>query len=186
MNATGAKVINFDILDKRRTYIGLQYGTSFIANKIRKYSKEYAPNSKEIPTHVLAFKYRFGTWWIYESHMDAHKDMGIPSGVRRFKLELWLKIEKQSEFKIYPMKFSIKKLEDYIGQSYGTGDIKELMKASIFKSNGKQKNRQGLICSEYLALCNDKICNYYKLPAYCITPAHFQDYIDTKGIEGVK
>ena len=179
-------MINFELLDKRRTYIGLQYGTSFIAKQIKKYSKEYAPNSKEIPTHVLALKYRFGTWWIYESHADGHKNMGIPSGVRRYKQELWEQIENQDEFKAFPMKFSIKKLEDYIVQPYGTGDIKELMKASIFNSNGKQKDRKGLICSEYLALCNDEICKYYNLPAWCITPAHFQNIIDANGIEEVK
>lgn len=178
-------MFNFEELDKRRTYIGLQYGTSFIAKKIKKYSKEYAPNSKEIPTHVFALKYRYGSWWIYESHMDGHIKKGVPSGVRRYKAEIWQQIENESEFKIFPMKFSIKKLEDYIGQPYGKGDIKELMKASIFKTNGKQKDRDGLICSEYLALCNDEICKYYNLPAWCITPAHFQNLIDAFGIEPI-
>ena len=66
-------MINFEELDKKQKYIGLQYGSSLIANKIRKYSKCYAPNSKEIPTHVLAFVFRLGEWWIYESHADGHK-----------------------------------------------------------------------------------------------------------------
>lgn len=182
----GAEMVNFEALDKRRTYIGLQYGTSFIAKQIKKYSKEYAPNATDIPTHVMGLKYRYGTWWIFESHAKGYKKLGVPEGVRRIKRELWEQIENKSEFVVFPLKLSIKKLEDYIGQPYGTGDIKSLMKASIFHNNGKQKDRHGLICSEYMALCNNEICKYYNLPAHCITPAHFQNYFDSKGIEGVK
>ena len=178
-------MLDFSMLDKRKTYIGLQYGTSFIAKQIMKYSKEYAPNSKEIPTHVMALKYRYGIQWIFESHANGFKDLGIPAGVRRIKQDLWEQVESEQEFHIFPMKLSIKKLEEYIGLPYGAGDIRSLMKASIFHNNGKQKNRKGLICSEYIALCNKEICKFYDLPAHCITPAHFQNYIDNKQIARV-
>lgn len=181
----GAVMFNFEALDKRRTYIGLQYGTSFIAKQIKKYSCIYAPNSTEIPTHVMGLKYRYGAWWIFESHAKGFKKLGIPAGVRRIKRDLWEQVENKSEFAVFPIKLSIRKLEDYIGQIYGTGDIRSLMKASIFHNNGKQKDRQGLICSEYLALCNDEICNFFNLPAHCITPAHFQNFLDAKNIKGV-
>ena len=74
-------MIDFEKLDKNKTYLGLQYGTSLIAKQIKRFSKDYAPDSKEIPTHVLAFVYRLGEWWIYESHADTNKDLGVPSGV---------------------------------------------------------------------------------------------------------
>lgn len=182
-------MIDFKTLDKSKIYLGLQYGTSFIAKKIRSFSKCYAPDSKRIPTHVLAFVFRLGEWWVYESHMKGDKDLGVPEGVRRFKLKIWLEIEKNTlcEFRAVPFDIDYKSLENYIGQPYGSGDIRNLLKAAIFHSNGKQKDRQGLICSEYIALCAPHICDYYKLPAYCITPAHFQDYLDknkiTPGIE---
>ena len=179
-------MFNFDLLDKKKTYIGLQYGKTFIAKQIQKFSKEYAPNSKEIPTHVLGLKFRYGTWWIFESHAKGFKKLGVPAGVRRMKRELWEQIEDKNEFCVYPMKLKVRSLESYIGQPYGMGDIKALMKASIFGTNGKQKDRDGLICSEYMALCNDKICKYYNLPAYCITPAHFQNYFDEKGIHAIE
>ena len=180
-------MFNFDNLDKRRTYIGLQYGTSFIAKQIKKYSQEYAPDSKDIPTHVCGLKYRYGTWWIFESHAKGYKNLGVPQGVRRIKREIWEQIENKSEFRVYPLKLSVRKLEDYIGQQYGKGDIKELLKASLFKKeNGTQKDRDGLICSEYMALCNNDICKYYGLPAYCITPAHFQNYFEKNGISAVE
>lgn len=178
-------MFDFESLNKCKMYVGLQYGTSFVAKQIRKFSKEYAPESKEIPTHVCALKYRYGTWWIFESHIKGNDKLGIAKGVHRIKQEIWEKVENKSEYKVFPMSFSIRKLEDYIGQPYGKGDIKELMKASIFHNNGRQKDRDGIICSEYLALCNDKICKYYNLPAWCITPAHFQNYIDKKHIQEV-
>jgi len=179
-------MFDFEILDKKKTYVGLQYGTSFIAKQIKKYSKEYAPDSKDIPTHVMGLKYRYGTWWIFESHAKGFKNLGIPAGVRRIKRELWEKVEATDEFCVYPLKLSIKSLENYIGLPYGVGDIKSLMRASIFHNNGKQKDRDGLICSEYIALCNKDICKYYDLPAHCITPAHFQNYFDKNGIEKIK
>lgn len=178
-------MIDFEKLDKRKTYLGLQYGTSLIAKQIKRFSKCYAPDSKEIPTHVLAFVYRLGEWWIYESHADGDKDLGVPSGVRRYKLSVWLQIEKntQNQFKAVPFKINFKSLEHYIGLSYGTGDIKELLKAALFHSNGKQKDRKGLICSEYIALCAPYIQEFYNLPAYCITPAHFEDYLTKNPVE---
>ena len=178
-------MIDFEKLNKKKTYIGLEYGTSLIANQIRKFSKCYAPNSKEIPTHVFALVYRYGNWWIYESHAKGYTDLGIPKGVRRYKKELWLQVEKdtQKNFKAFEQKVSRKMLEEFIGQPYGMGDIKNLLRAAIHKNNGKQKNGKGLICSEYLAHCYPEICKYYSLPEYCITPAHFQDYFDTKEIK---
>ena len=60
------------------------------------------------------------------------------------------------------------------------------MKACLTDKNGKQKNREGIICSEYMALCNDEICKFYNLPAHCITPAHFQNYFDKNNIKPIK
>lgn len=178
-------MINFDKLNKKKTYCGLQYGDSLIAKEIRKFSKCYAPNSKEIPTHVAMFVYRFDSWWVYESHSKGCKALGVPEGVRRYRIEIWKHIEKnwQSEFKAFQIDVDLKVLENLIGQPYGTGDIKSLMKAALFKTNGKQKDRFGEICSEYFAEAYPKICEFYGLPAHCITPAHVQNYIDIMKIK---
>lgn len=172
-------MINFENLDKNKTYLGLQYGTSLIAKQIKRFSKCYAPDSENIPTHVLALVYRLGEWWVYESHAKGFKELGVPAGVRRYKLSVWQQIEKntQNQFKAIPFDVDFKELENYIGMPYGVGDIRNLLKAAIFHNNGKQKDRQGLICSEYIALCASYVPEFYNLPAYCITPAHFEDYI---------
>lgn len=180
-------MIDFEILNKKKTYIGLEYGTSFIAKQIRKFSKCYAPNSKEIPTHVLILRYRYGSWWVYESHAKGNTDLGVPKGVRRYKVSIWRELEKDTEknFKVFEQNVNRKKLEEYIGLPYGMGDIKSLLHASLCKNNGQQKDCKGLICSEYVAHCYTKICKYYKLPEHCITPAHFQNYFDEMGIKEV-
>lgn len=178
--------MNLTKLNKRKTYIGLQYGNSLIAKEIRRFSKEYAPNSKEIPTHICGLVYRLGEWWVFESHANGVKDLGIPSGVRHYRASVWNKVEPKcdAEYKIFPLPLDIKNLEIFIGQPYSIGDIKSLLRVSIFnRKNGKQKDRNGLICSEYIANCCAKITKFYDLPAHCITPAHFQNYIDVSGIE---
>jgi hypothetical protein len=181
-------MINFENFDKKIKYLGLQYGmNSFIAKQIRKYSKCYCPDAREVPTHVLAFSYENSDWWVYESHAKGNKKLGIPAGVRRYKAKKWLELEADNlkEFKAYPLDIDLNKLEEYIGYPYGLGDIKALLMAALKHNNGKQKNRNGYICSEYIALCYPKICEFYKLPAHCITPAHFQDYLDKYNIEAV-
>lgn len=181
-------MINFENFDKKIKYLGLQYGmNSFVAKQIRKYSKCYCPDAKEVPTHVLAFSYENSDWWVYESHAKGNKKLGIPAGVRRYKAKKWLELEAENlkEFKAYPLDIDLNKLEEYIGYPYGLGDIKALLMAALKHNNGKQKNRNGYICSEYIALCYPKICEFYKLPAHCITPAHFQDYLDKYNIEAV-
>lgn len=111
----------------------------------------------------------------------------IPEGVRRYTIDKWLEIEKktQEEFKLYPLKLNFKTLEKNIGFPYGTGDIESLLRAAIFHRNGKQKDRPGLICSEYIALCSEDIQKFCNLPAWCITPAHFQNYLDSNNIKPV-
>ena len=181
-------MINFENFDKKIKYLGLQYGmNSFIAKQIRKYSKCYCPDAKEVPTHVLAFSYENSDWWVYESHAKGNKKLGISAGVRRYKAKKWLELEADNlkEFKAYPLDIDLNKLEEYIGYPYGLGDIKALLMAALRHNNGKQKNRNGYICSEYIALCYPKICEFYNLPAHCITPAHFQDYLDKYNIEAV-
>lgn len=181
-------MINFKNFDKKIKYLGLQYGmNSFVAKQIRKYSKCYCPDAREVPTHVLAFSYENSDWWVYESHAKGNKKLGIPAGVRRYKAKKWLELEAENlkEFKAYPLDIDLNKLEEYIGYPYGLGDIKALLMAALKHNNGKQKNRNGYICSEYIALCYPKICEFYKLPAHCITPAHFQDYLDKYNIEAV-
>lgn len=172
-------MIDLSKLDKRRTYIVLEYGTGAISKIIQNLTKEYCPQAKQVPSHVLALVYEDKVWRVYESHMKAEKDYDIPSGVRTYEYtvfeKVFPKIVKKGE--VYQIRFNKKKLKNLLGQSYGIGDIEALLRASVLNRNGKQKDRKGIICSEYLADCCAKIRRYLRLPAHCITPAHWLRYL---------
>lgn len=171
-------------LNRIKTYIVLQQGKSKISKLIQKYSKEYCRNQEFIPTHLLMFKFRFGKWWVYESTHSPVDEYLINGGVRHYEADIWLELEKDNldQYRFYEVDLDYYSMEKYIGQPYGYGDIKQLMLASIRHSNGLQKDYKGLICSEYGALCCKEVRDFYgELPAWCITPAHFQNMFNIKG-----
>ena len=176
----------FDNFDKKKTYIGLQFGKSLIAKKIEKYSKIYCPYAEKVPTHIIGLVYRLGEWQIYESTHTARLELGLNSGVRHYNEEKFKKLEDISEYKFYQLNLDFKALDKLLGEQYAMASIKDLMLAGIHKNNGKQKDRQGYICSEYIATAFTPIVDYFKLPAYCITPAHFMQYIIDNNIKEIK
>lgn len=179
-------MIDFKTLDKGVTYLGLHYGTSPISRKITELTRCYAPEAEKIPSHVLALAHRFDEWWILESHSDPVKEFVLPSGTRHYTQDVWEKIETKSlkNFYAVPMDFDLRALEKLIGQPYGLGDIAALAKVTLLHRNGTQKDRKGQICSEYLARCQKRapgvplITEHFNLPAHCITPAHWQAFVD--------
>ena len=178
----------FENLDKTKTYIGLQFGTSLIAKKIAKYSKIYCPDTSEIPTHIIGLVYHLGEWTLYESTHTARLDLGLNSGVRHYNEDKFKLVEKDAinEYKFYQIDLDFKVLDELLGEQYAMASIKDLMLAAINKNNGKQRDKRGYICSEYIAAAFYPIREYFKLPAYCITPAHFYKYILDNGIKECK
>lgn len=176
----------FENLDKTKTYIGLQFGTSLIAKKIAKYSKIYCPNVDKVPTHIIALVYRLGDWFIYESTHTARLELGLNSGCRHYKQDKFSQLEDINEYKFYQIDLNFKALDELLGEQYAMSSIKDLMLAGIKKNNGKQNDKQGLICSEYIARAYYPIKEYFLLPAWCITPAHWYKYVLDNNIKEVK
>lgn len=171
------------------TYLVLSYGTGQSSKRVIELTKKYAPNSKRVPSHVCAIVPNLGHRWIFEAHNKPCRQFNIPAGVRHTKVEVWEKVEPRipENYCIVPMSFDLLKLEELIGQPYSTLEIFDHGVARVFDTNGKQKDRNGFICSEYLALCQKKIdgipliTEQFNLPAHCITPAHWQAYVDVFG-----
>lgn len=180
-------MINIDKLDKRKTYIVLEYGTSAVSKLIQKLTKDYYPKAKKIPSHVLALVYEDKVWRIYESHMKAEDEFGIPSGVRTYQYDIFQEAFPNTNKYgvVYPCRFNKKRLKDLLGQPYGMGDIAALLRVGITKKNGTQKDRKGYICSEYLAVCCAKIRRYLKLKSHCITPIHWLKYLEENNIKPI-
>lgn len=173
--------INFDKLNKDKTYVCLEYGTGKISKLIQRFTKEYCPNAKEVPSHVFTLVYdkRLCTWLVYESHASANKVAGIKSGTRKY-----LQVLLENYFPdvvlhtdCYQVDININSLEKDLNKPYGLGDISRLMRAAILNRNGKQSDFPGLICSEYIARAYHPIQIYLGLKPHCITPAHWLDYL---------
>ena len=166
-------------------YVGLQFGKSLIAKKINSLTKVYYPDVKERATHVIALIYHNRKFFVYESTIASNAKYGLNSGARHYTFRKFLELENIDEYVFYPIGFDLEVLDERLGEQYAFASIKDLMLAGVFNKNGKQKDRTGVICSEYLALAYKDICKYFNLPAYCITPAHWQRYCEEKTLEKV-
>ena len=178
----------FENLDKTKTYVGLQVGTSLISKKIQKYSKVYCLDADFCPSHVIALVHKNNKWFIYESTHTAKPELGLNSGARHYDCEKFLKIEdnKLDQYHFYQIDLDINVLDELLGEKYAMASIKDLMLSAIFKNNGKQVDRVGVICSEYVAMSYPPISKYFDLPNWCITPAHWKRFVDGNNISEVK
>lgn len=177
------KEINLGNFDKNKTYVGLKYGTDNIASQVKYFSGEYCPGT-EPPVHAVCLTYEDGKWWIYQSNALSNEVLGTPSGTNKVDALSWLKtINNKLEF--FDLNVDVSVLKENIGQPYGKQDILKLLFASVFNTNGQQSDGSGIICSEYIALGCKDICEFYKLPAWSITPAHIKNYMILKGINPI-
>ena len=179
--------VNFNELDKEKTYIGMQYGRrNKLAKQIVRFTKKYCPES-DVPAHVFALSFKDGEWWVYESHIITNKDIGLKQGSHKLKASDWIKLGKNAfaETDVFEADFDAKLLDRNAGQPYGKGDMAKMLISSIFNRNGKQSDSEGLLCSEYIAKGMKDICEFYNLKPWCITPAHFKDYMVRKGAKEV-
>lgn len=173
-------MINFKILDKNKTYVCLEYGTGTISKLIQQYTKEYCDNVTP-PSHVFALVYdnRVKDWLVFESHSNPSEMGCLSSGTRRYYRVILEKVFPQvlTHTEVYQLDINVDTLYKFLCKPYGFGDILQLMKAALHHTNGKQKDRPGYICSEYIALSYPLIQEYFDLPSWCITPAHFKKYV---------
>ena len=178
--STNQYLLDFNNLDKDKTYVGLQYGTDNVAKQIQRFSGEYCPGA-EAPTHTICLTNENGEWIVYQSSGRPNELLGTPSGTYKISASKWADVVRK-KFELYDMNVDTKILEQNLGQQYGSRDIVQLMKVSILNKNGTQSDCPGVTCSEYISLGFDKICQFFKLPAWCITPAHYKSYVMQQNI----
>ena len=170
-------------LDKRRSYLCLETGRSAISKEIQRLTKQFVDKElrDKVPSHVFILVYEKPDWVIYESHMQPIKEYDIPSGVRSYKASLPFVEEVLRRTVCFPLRINKRLAKKYLGEPYGVRDILELAKVCLIShNNGEQPDREGLICSEYAALCYPKIIKDLNLPAHAITPAHWLQYLSSK------
>lgn len=169
--------IDIDKLDKTKTYVVLEWGTSKISKLIDRFTREFFPSASFRPSHVLALIYNRG-WWIYESHLKPEPKYKIPSGTRKYRWKVFEKVFPKiiySTGAVYPLELDVKQLENNLGLPYGVKDIIEFVEV-VLSPHYDQMNRKGMVCSEYIATGCTAIREYFKSAPYKITPAHFFKY----------
>ena len=179
--------INFNLLDKNKTYIGLQYSNQHkIAKQIVRFTKKYCTKS-DVPAHVFALSHQNGEWWVYESHIMTNEQIGLKQGSHKLKAKDWYNLGKNrlAETDIYEANLDTNLLDKNAGQPYSFGDAFKHALMSVLNKNGKQDNCEGLLCSEYVAMGMKDICKFYNLKPWCVTPAHFKDYMVKHSIKQV-
>lgn len=170
-------------LDKRRSYVCLETGTSAISRQIQRLTRQFVEDGlkDKVPSHIFMLVYEKPYWVIYESHMKGIKEYDIPSGVRSYKASLPFVADVLNRSVSFPLRINKKLAKKYLGSPYGVRDILELAKVCLIThDNGEQPDREGLICSEYAALCYPKIVKDLGLQPHCITPGHWLQYLSSK------
>lgn len=125
------------------------FGTSFISRVIQAKTKNY--DDEQVPSHVAMI---IDGQFLYES-TSAPERLGnkrIPSGVRRYLLKDFYRLEKGKETKyyFYPCKLFSSQLEKYLFYPYGKDTIVDFL-----LKDGSDGDSKGLICSQYANICSE-------------------------------
>nr|DAQ09846.1 MAG TPA: hypothetical protein [Caudoviricetes sp.] len=147
------KLLSLDTLKAliRKSDTGLLFcfGNSFISRVIQAKTKEY--DDELVPSHVAMI---VNGQFLYES-TSAPERLGnkrIPSGVRRYLIKDFYKLEKgkEAEYYFYPCNLLNLQLEKYLFYPYGKDTIIDFL-----LKDGSDGDSKGLICSQYANICSD-------------------------------
>lgn len=147
------ELLNLDMLKalicKGDTGLLFCFGSSFISRIIKAKTKEY--DEELVPSHVAMI---VDGQFLYES-TSAPERLGnkrIPSGVRRYLLKDFFKLEKNknTEYYFYPCDLLSSRLEKYLFYPYGKDTIVDFL-----LKDGSDGDSEGLICSQYANICSE-------------------------------
>lgn len=169
------ELLNLDMLKalicKGDTGLLFCFGSSFISRVIQAKTKEY--DEELVPSHVAMI---VDGQFLYES-TSAPERLGykrIPSGVRRYLLKDFFKLEKNKNTKyyFYPCDLLNSQLEKYLFYPYGKDTIVDFL-----LKDGSDGDSKGLICSQYANICSEILVD-----EPCPSPAVLFRRIKSKGL----
>lgn len=180
-------MIDVESLDKNKTYVGYQVGTSKISRAIQHMSrKETDIPEREIASHVFALAYRDGEWHIFEAHANWDGCMKLP-------FKQWEALNKKdSTFYCVERPLNVDVLEFYANKLFNPGyskiEIIDLAINQIAKNLVFQKDNPGMICSEYIANADKGFAMSYTWGLKCnlVKPIHWQMELLGKGKKATK
>ena len=147
------------------------FGSSFISRVIQAKTKEY--DEELVPSHVAMI---VDGQYLYES-TSAPERLGykrIPSGVRRYLLKDFFRLErsKNTKYYFYPCDLLSPQLEKYLFYPYGKDTLIDFL-----LKDGSDGDSKGLICSQYANICSEILED-----EPCPSPAVLFRKIKSKGL----
>lgn len=172
------KMIDINVLDKNKTYVGFSIGDSFISRLIQNFSKkETRIRQDKIATHIFAIVFENGKPVVYESHLNQN-------GCKKIPYLDWVKDYKTENIFAFPYELNRDALLYYtnFNPGYSFAEIGGLALEEITEKHF-WNNNPGVTCSEYIASCTQDfdICYRYNLPTFRVKPVHWQNLLSQKG-----
>lgn len=166
-------MINIDLLDKTKTYVGWQVGAGFVAHAIQGLSTKEAQglSADKIASHCFMLVY-LGEWYIFEAHLKW-------GGCKKLPFSNWIKDYKQDEIFCAQRELNIDDLEFYANPKFNPGySVAQITHDALNELTDKHifNDCPGMVCSEYFAICDKgkKTCYKYGLHTYEVKPVHLQ------------
>lgn len=172
--------IDINQLDKEKTYICNEIGTSFIAKIIQNLEHRFYKNTKSnsLASHTFLIRFKNNKWMIVENHKKWN-------GVKEYFLDDYLKDGTKSlkNIEVYQHKLNNNVIDYYSSEwgnpSYSVMDLGNIAEERLIGL--KFPNSSGMICSEFVLLCDNdfSITKYFKKPAHELSPSDIQYYFKT-------
>lgn len=167
-------MIDLQILNVNKTYVGWQIGQGAISKLIQKFSQNEAKkyNLKNVATHIFMLIYNKTTqeWEVIESHAKTR-------GVHKDTFEHWLKDYDINYIFCAECEFDLTRVQYYLDFNPGYS-LTQIAKDAIEEIADKDlwNDSAGVVCSELFAICekNFKTCYAFKQPTYQIKPVMVQ------------
>jgi len=172
-------LINIDNLDKTKTYVCNEVGSSAIAKIIQSLSHKIYSNipPEQIASHTFALVYINDCWQVYENHLRW-------AGIKMYSVSEYNEINKNSDTKdILVNEYHLDCMAMAYWHKYNPGySVTNLFEVTEERLIGlKLPNTKGWICSETIAAMNYQICMNINKPFTEITPVDWQVCFMNKG-----
>lgn len=163
-------MIDLNLLEPSKTYVGWQIGYGFFSSLIQKLSKKETDLPKQqIASHVFMMLWD-GDWYVVE----AHEKWG---GVKKLLYSDWIKDYKSDRVFCAECPLDLDSVQYYVDFNPGYS-LAQIAKDAINAVTEKHlwNDSPGVVCSELFAKCenNYKCCYNYNLATYLIKPVHVQ------------
>lgn len=166
-------MIDLEILDKGKTYVGYSVGTSQASKFIQKLSaRETDIPEEQIASHIFSLVYQKDQWYVFESHLKY-------DGCTKLPYSDWVKDYDPECIFCGERLLNVKTLEFYANPTFNPGYSAAGLAGLIFEQIAEAEfwnDNPGMICSEYIANAdmNFKICYDYNQKANRIKPVYWQ------------